>query len=322
MDTISNIASYYNISSEVLRKHYKNKVSEYSSWGQKDHAAHYLIYEQNIGPYLSIDELSLSKGELYTYITNKEKKGKKGTLVASVKGTKSEDIIKGLAKIPLEKRKKVKEITLDMANNMELAARMSFPEAILTTDHFHVIKLAMEAMQHVRVKLRWEELDKENNAIKLAKESGKKYIPILHHNEDTPKQLLARSRYIVAKRRDEWTPNQTERAEILFKTYPVLLKAYNHVMQLRGIYKNTAKEKAKAELIEWLDETKKIDIKEFRTVAYTIKTKIQTILNYFQNRSTNANAESFNAKIKLFRANLRGVKEIPFFLFRLEKLFA
>ena len=77
MDTISNIASYYNISSEVLRKHYKNKVSEYSSWGQKDHAAHYLIYEQNIGPYLSIDELSLSKGELYTYITNKEKKGKK-----------------------------------------------------------------------------------------------------------------------------------------------------------------------------------------------------------------------------------------------------
>jgi transposase len=315
VDTISNIASYYNISSEVLRKHYKNKVSDYSSWEQKDHAAHYLIYEQNIGPHLSIDEVSLSKGELYTYITNKEKKGKKGTLVASVKGTKSEDIINVLAKITLKKRKQVKEITLDMANNMELAARMSFPEAILTTDHFHVIKLAMEAMQHVRVKLRWEELEKENNAIKLAKESGKKHIPILHTNEDSPKQLLARSRYIVAKRRDEWTPNQAERAEILFKTYPVLLKAYNHVMQLRGIYKNTAKEKAKAELIE-------IEINEFRTVAYTIKTKIETILNYFQNRSTNANAESFNAKIKLFRANLRGVKEIPFFLFRLEKLFA
>ncbi|MGY0426465.1 MAG: transposase [Polaribacter sp.] len=46
------------------------------------------------------------------------------------------------------------------------------------------------------------------------------------------------------------------------------------------------------------------------------------MLNFFNNRSTNANAESFNAKIKLFRANLRGVTDITFFLFRLHKLFA
>ncbi|MCF6353476.1 MAG: transposase, partial [Cyclobacteriaceae bacterium] len=32
--------------------------------------------------------------------------------------------------------------------------------------------------------------------------------------------------------------------------------------------------------------------------------------------------ESFNAKIKLFRANLRGVRDTTFFLFRLYKLFA
>jgi hypothetical protein len=49
---------------------------------------------------------------------------------------------------------------------------------------------------------------------------------------------------------------------------------------------------------------------------------METILNYFVNRNTNANAESFNAKIKLFRANLRGVTDTKFFLLRLEKLFA
>ncbi|MBI6118275.1 transposase, partial [Salegentibacter maritimus] len=43
---------------------------------------------------------------------------------------------------------------------------------------------------------------------------------------------------------------------------------------------------------------------------------------YFTNRSTNASAESFNAKIKAFRAQLRGVRNTEFFLFRLEKLFA
>ncbi|WP_417764995.1 transposase [Sphingobacterium composti] len=44
--------------------------------------------------------------------------------------------------------------------------------------------------------------------------------------------------------------------------------------------------------------------------------------NYFDNRSTNASAESFNAKIKAFRSQFRGVRDINFFLFRLTKLFA
>ncbi|MDO6738071.1 transposase [Wenyingzhuangia sp. 2_MG-2023] len=40
------------------------------------------------------------------------------------------------------------------------------------------------------------------------------------------------------------------------------------------------------------------------------------------NRSTNAAAESFNAKIKAFRAQFRGVRNLEFFLFRLTNIFA
>ena len=43
---------------------------------------------------------------------------------------------------------------------------------------------------------------------------------------------------------------------------------------------------------------------------------------YFDNRSTDASAESFNAKVKAFRAQFRGVRDIPFFIFRLAKIFA
>nr|WP_262489189.1 transposase [Flavobacterium phragmitis] len=35
-------------------------------------------------------------------------------------------------------------------------------------------------------------------------------------------------------------------------------------------------------------------------------------MNYFDNRSTNASAECFNAKIKAFRAQFRGVRNIDF----------
>lgn len=140
-------------------------------------------------------------------MTNKNGKGKKKTVVAVIKGTKSQDIIDVLNKIPLEKRKSVKEITLDMANNMQLASRMCFPESKLVTDRFHVVKLVMEALQHQRIKLRWEAIEKENQAIKMAKEQGIKYVPIAFENDDTPKQLLARSRYIIAKKSNEWTEN-------------------------------------------------------------------------------------------------------------------
>nr|WP_298004103.1 transposase [uncultured Flavobacterium sp.] len=45
------------------------------------------------------------------------------------------------------------------------------------------------------------------------------------------------------------------------------------------------------------------------------------MLNNFDNRSTNASAESFSAKIKGFRSQFRGVREIDFFLFRSSNLF-
>ena len=48
----------------------------------------------------------------------------------------------------------------------------------------------------------------------------------------------------------------------------------------------------------------------------------EKILNFFDKRSTNAASESFNAKIKAFRAQFRGVKDKEFFLFRLSKLYA
>ena len=63
----------------LLQRHYKKKTSGFKDWGQLEHAEDYLIYAENIGEHLSIDEVSLSKGELYTFLTNKIGRGKKNT---------------------------------------------------------------------------------------------------------------------------------------------------------------------------------------------------------------------------------------------------
>ena len=276
-----------------------------------------------MGKHLSIDETALSRGELYTIVTNKKAKGKKGAIVAIIAGTKVEPIIEQLLKIPKSKRDKVKEITLDMANSMKLIAKKCFPKAIQVTDRFHVQKLALEALQDIRIKHRWEAIDLENDLIKQAKAAKNEFKPETFDNGDTRKQLLARSRYLLYKAPNNWTQNQYIRSKILFEEYPDIKKAYNLVQGLRNIFNTTTSiQTAYTKLAHWYRDVEQSGFKAFNTIVNTITLNYRSILNYFINRSTNASAEAFNAKIKAFRSQFRGVKNVEFFLFRLTRIFA
>lgn len=266
--------------------------------------------------------MALSQGELYTFVTSKEAKGKKKTIVAVINGTESNKIIEVLAKIPIEKRNDVKEITLDMARNMESAARNSFAQSKLVTDRFHVVRLVLDALQHLRIKYRWEAIEQENKAIEKAKAEGRKYQFEVLSNGDTLKQLLARSKYLLYKFEEHWTLSQQRRAALLFDKFPLIKKAYNITVKFRHIYQENNAQAASQRIYEWINELKNFEVDTFNTAAKSIEYNMENILNFFINRSTNAHAESFNSKIKQFRSNQRGVRDIKFFLFRLEKLFS
>jgi transposase len=282
-----------------------------------------MIFPQNTGEYLSIDETALSNGELYTIVTNKKAKGQKGALVAMIQGTCSDKIISVLKKIPEYKRKRVKEVTLDMADSMNKIVRQCFPKATKVIDRFHVQKLAYDAMQEIRIAHRWKAIDEESEAIKIARFNESVYEPVFFDNGDTKKQLLARSRYLLFKSADQWTPKQKERAKILFAQYPDIEKAYSLTHSLRMIFTHTREKSiAYTKLAQWYNKVDESGFKSFRSIINTIYDHYEDILNYFDNRSTNASAESFNAKIKAFRATLRGVNDIPFFLFRVAKIYA
>jgi transposase len=126
----------------------------------------------------------------------------------------------------------------------------------------------------------------------------------------------------LAKKSNEWTANQKARAELLFKKYPLLLKAFKHTLEFRNIYEQNDKMIARDKFNQWIEKIKHLEMNVFNTAANSIKYHLETILNFFRLRLTNANAESFNSKIKLFRASLRGVVNTKFFLFRVQKLFA
>lgn len=242
--------------------------------------------------------------------------------MAIAAGTKSSEVITVLKKIPIDKRSTVEEVTLDMSNAMDLIIKGSFPKSSIVTDRFHVQQLVSEAIQEMRIFLRKKAIKEESRAILRAKKKKKTYNPLLYENGDTKKQLLARSRYLLFKASSKWTEKQTQRADILFRKFPQLAHAYSLSMLFRSWYENSAnKQQAKEGLLKWYKKVDEENIEPFLVVAESIKAYEDTILNYFNNRSTNASAESFNAKLKGFRALVRGVRDIKFFLFRVAKLY-
>ncbi len=256
-------------------------------------------------------------------MTNRDAHGGKGALVAAIRGTKSETVIAVLDKMPLAKRKTVREITLGLSSSMMLIARRSFPKATVTNDRFHVHKLYYDATDELRISLRWMARDIENEEIARCRKEGVAYVPFRYANGDTRRQLLARAKYILTKHASKWTKSQQWRADIIFEFYPELKKAYDLAMDLTDIFnRKEDKDTARLNLARWYNKVDEMGGGQFRNVTETFRNHYDTILNYFLNRSTNAGAESFNAKVKAFRSQFRGVTDIPFFLFRLSKLSA
>lgn len=321
--TCRTLEEFYYVDSHTFEKQYKESLSGYRDWDQLEHADEWLLFSDNIGPRLAIDESSLSNGELYTFVTNRDARTRERSLVAVVAGTKSEDVIAVLLRVDEDKRNAVKEVTLDLSDSMRKIVRTAFPKASRVIDRFHIQKLACDAVQELRIKHRWDAIQQANDEMEEAKMCGKDYIPFRYPNGDTRKELLIRSRYLLFKSADRWTDKQKQRAEILFEEYPDIQKAYGLCHSLRMIFsKNTIKDAARLSMARWYNKVEEARFHSFNVIAATFHEHYDEILNFYNHRSSNAMAESFNAKIKLFRANLRGVADKKFFLFRIANLYA
>ncbi len=161
--TCRTLEEFYHIDGHQFEKQYKEVLSGYRDWDQLKHAEEWLLFSDNIGPNLAIDETALSNGELYTIVTNRDKHGKKGCLVAVVAGTKAEKVCEVLDRIDDQKREKVEEVTLDLSDSMRKIVRHCFPKAKRVIDRFHIQKLACDAVQQMRIDYRWEAIQEAND---------------------------------------------------------------------------------------------------------------------------------------------------------------
>ena len=294
-----------------------------------------MLFPENFGKDMSLDETCLSNGEVYTVLTNKAAHGGRGALAAMVRGVASAVVSEILRKVPRELRRKVETVTTDLSSAMMLTVRAVFPKAMLINDRFHVQQLMTEAIDQLRIAFRWVVLEEENNAIKEHRARRKavhtraekdligEWEPVRMANGETKPQVMARSRHILLMHKSKWNDQQKARAAVLFQMFPDLEKAYNLYLSLVDIFNRKSKPAAaRLNLARWYNDVEAFGYDGFSKVIETFENHNDTIVNYFEDRLTNASAESFNAKIKAFRTQFRGVGDISFFMYRLATLYS
>ena len=348
--TATSLARFFHIKGSEVERYYKHHLSDFDRWPQKEHATDWMLLAQNIGEHCSIDETSLCD-EVYTIFSNKAGHGKKGTVIAMVKGTKANTVSSILKQIPQSEREKVTEITMDFSDSMYSIAKQCFPNATIIIDCFHVVQRLCESLEEMRLKFkRLAVTEAKKEAAAFAKNEERKarrraqyrkkhprnkkerrgrkrirkqkYKPVLLDNGETKVEMLTRSRNMLAQSGDKWGESKKERSKILFKLYPQISEAYSLVCKVRAIFKmNISRDVAEKKLHDWYKEVNACTLRQVKAARDAIKAKEEHVLNYFINRSTNAAAESLNSKIKGFRAQLHGIADIPFFLYRVCMIF-
>ena len=351
--TARQIGHTYMINSSTFAKRYKDTLSDFETWEQKGHACEWMLLPQNVGREHGMDETSL-QGELYTIVHNKDAHGRKGAIIAVVKGTNPADVLGVLMRLPADKRGMVESVTMDLSDCMRAIAREAFPKATVIRDCFHVVKRGGEGCEEIRLRLKREAVKAQNKQkaeyrkylVRLAAQRksyrermraryggkwrksrrGKKpkrlntrFEPARLENGETHVEALTRCRKQLSMSREKWSATQEKRARILFTTYPKLEEAYSLINSLRAIFRNKklTRDTARQKFDEWYGKVAACTLREVKSVRDTIKFYEDEILNYFIGRKTNASAESLNSKIKCFRSQVKGVRDIPFFMYRL-----
>lgn len=318
--SIQSIAEEYKLKPDRLLHAYKVHLSDFPEFQKqkKDNLQNEsFVFPENFGEFMALDETSLINGGMYTILTNRQRKGQKGTIAAIIKGTRAELVVDAIYQsVKSSERMKIKEITIDMANTVDWIARHIAPNAVKTLDRFHVEQLVFEAVQSIRIRHRWKAIEDEEEANK------KHNKVIVYANGDTPKQLLARSRWLLFRKKEKWNQQQKERAEILFLKYPDIKTGYDLVFEFKKVYNLDNQNSAISYLKSWCQQATDSKLSEFITLAKSIQRYIGGIVNYFQYKGTNAAAENFHAKLKHFIATLRGVNDRDFFFFRILQFYA
>ena len=228
---------------------------------------------------VGIDETSSKRGHNYVsvfldldqsrvvYVTE----GKDAKTVASFK----DDLKKHNGK-----PEQIEDICCDMSPAFIKGVEENFPQAAITFDKFHVMKIVNEAVDQVR---RQEQLENK---------------------------YLKKTRYIWLKNPGNLTAKQSDKLESLSKMNLKTARAYSIKLSLQEFWSIADPETAEAYLKRWYFWATHSRLEPIKEVAYTIKRHWAGIIEYITSRVNNGILEAINSLIQATKSKARGYRNV------------
>jgi transposase len=232
---------------------------------------------------IGIDETSTKKGHHYvTVAVDMEQR----RVIYATPGKGAECITK--LKDHLEEKgapkEQIKQACIDMSPAFISGIMDNFPNAEITFDKFHTVKIINEAMDKVR---------------KL---------------ERVEFEMLKGHKYTFLKRDKDLNEKGKEAKYAILNLYPVMADAYRLKEMFNEFWDFKTIEEAGGFLAYWCDLVKESGIQPFKKAAKTLLAHWTGIVNYAKSRITNGVLEGINSKIQLAKKRARGYRNINNFI--------
>ena len=228
---------------------------------------------------LGVDETSSKKGHKYVTLGVDLDEAR----VIHVTVGKGKEVLRSIQQhldIKGVVREQVTNISMDLSPSFIAGAAESFPNAQITFDRFHVVKLLNEAMNKVR------------------KDERKEHSELKGH------------KYTFLKNRENLSDKQEKSLAKMIKLYPTLGEAYRFKELFNDVWTMPDKKAAEAFLQQWCTEVEAAKIPAFIQFANTVRAHMSGIVNFVETPISNGILEGINSKIQLAKRRARGYRNV------------
>lgn len=235
---------------------------------------------RQLGRALGIDEYSRRKGHRYnTAIVDLDK----GRPITTFQGRRAEDVIAWFKNRPQAELDRVEVVVLDMSKTYASAIKELFGESVQVIDRFHVVHLAVNALDEVLRSVQKQLAPEEAKALKKLRRRWLKSANQLNVDE-----LIARY---------EWR-----------RRFPQLREMIDWVQDLRLWFERKYEKPAREALLKLIERASQSAQEPLKRMAGTLTHWFEPIARYIRNRYSNGITEGFNNKIKLIQRMAYGLQ--------------
>jgi len=190
---------------------------------------------------------------------------------------------KFLKSIPENIKEQIKEVCCDMREGFITAAEEELPKALIVIDHFHLIQDANRRIQEAR------RIEQDIHKIRI---NWKIFTKNEEHLREEERRVLAR----------------------YCEQYPVLHCFYRVKEDLRSMYRLKNRKEASEKLKEIRLRMEATDCIELKLWSRSLRRHEEYILNFFNQRTTNAYTEGIHVKCKLTQRISFGFRNIDVYI--------